>query len=83
MFLLDATYRVTLYSLTLSFVAVRTKWDYQVPGKFLFLTQDETTDATTEALVILQEWNCRRTTEIDMANVSTEEIPATKSVFPG
>lgn len=81
LFLLDATYRVTRYSLPLFFVVVRTNVDYQVVGSFII--QDETTDATTEALAILQQWNCQWAPKFAMTDMCAEEISAIESVFPG
>ena len=54
-YLLDATYKTTKYSIPLFFLAVKTNVDYQIAGSFG--VQDETTDAISEAVVILKSWN--------------------------
>ena len=53
--LLDASYNTTKYSIPLFFLAVKTNVDYQIAGSFG--VQDETTDAISEAVVILKSWN--------------------------
>ena len=53
--LLDAAYKTTKYAVPLFFVAVKTNVDDQVVGSFAI--QDETTDATAEALYMLKSWN--------------------------
>ena len=53
--LFDASYNTTKYSIPLFFFAVKTNVDYQIAGSFG--VQDETTDAISEAVVILKSWN--------------------------
>ena len=50
--LLDATYKTTKYLIPLFFLAVKTNVVYQIAG--LFAVQDETTDASSEAVAILK-----------------------------
>ncbi|XP_047134258.1 calcium-responsive transcription factor [Hydra vulgaris] len=52
---LDATYRTTRYALPLFFLVVKTNIDYQVVA--IFVCENETTSAITEALLCIKEWN--------------------------
>ena len=79
--LLDATYKTTKYSIPLFFLAVKTNVDYQVVGSFA--VQDETTEAISEALSVLKNWNPRWKPKFFMVDNCEEEINAIESHFPG
>ncbi|XP_013412961.1 uncharacterized protein LOC106175477 [Lingula anatina] len=81
LFLLDATYRVTKYSLPLFFLVVRTNVDYQVVASFVI--QDETTEAISEALAMVKSWNPSWQPKNAMTDNCDEEIKAIESVLPG
>ena len=53
-YLLNATYKTTKYSLPLLFVVVKTNVNYQI--KASFVVQDENTTDITEALRIIKSW---------------------------
>ena len=53
--LLDATYKTTGYALPLFFLTVKTNIDYQIVG--MFVIENETREAITEALKIIKSWN--------------------------
>ena len=54
-FMLDATYKTTRYSLPLFFVVVKTNIDYQIMGSCI--VQSVATDAIFEGLSVLKSWN--------------------------
>ena len=78
---LDATYKTTIYSLPLFFVAVKTNVDYIIVASFI--VQDETTASITEALSILRQWNPEWKPRHMMIDLCEEEINSIESVFPG
>ena len=80
-YLLDATYKTTKYSIPLFFLAVKTSVDYQIAGSFP--VQDETTDAISEAVAILKSWNNNWKSLAFMTDNCDEEINATEEHFPG
>ena len=55
MLLLDATYKTTLYILSLFFLVFKINVDYQIVGTFI--TENETKRAIKEAFVKFKEWN--------------------------
>ena len=55
LFLMDATYKTTKYSLPLFFICVKTNVDYVVCAEFVLHKED--TDNITEALQIFKQWN--------------------------
>ena len=77
--LLDAAYKTTKYAVPLFFVAVKTNVDYQVVGSFAI--QDETTDATAEALYMLKSWNPQWQPRCFMIDNCDEEILAIRQNF--
>ena len=80
-YLLDATYKTTKYSIPLFFLAVKTSVDYQIAGSFP--VQDETTDAISEAVAILKSWNNNWKSLAFMIDNCDEEINAIEEHFPG
>ena len=80
-YLLDATYKTTKYSIPLFFLAVKTNVDYQIAGSFP--VQDETTDAISEAIAILKSWNNNWKSLAFMTDNCDEEINAIEEHFPG
>ncbi|XP_047124564.1 uncharacterized protein LOC100210608 isoform X2 [Hydra vulgaris] len=78
---LDATYRTTRYALPLFFLVVKTNIDYQVVA--IFVCENETTDAITEALMCIKEWNSKFQPKYFLTDYSNEEINSLESVFPG
>ena len=80
-YLLDATYKTTKYSIPLFFLAVKTNVDYQIAGSFP--VQDETTDAISEAVAILKSWNNNWKSLAFMIDNCDEEINAIEEHFPG
>ena len=80
-YLLDATYKTTKYSIPLFFLAVKTNVDYQIAGSFP--VQDETTDAISEAVAILKSWNNNWKSLAFMTDNCDEEINAIEEHFPG
>ena len=80
-YLLDATYKTTKYSIPLFFLAVKTNVDYQIAGSFP--VQDETTDAISEAVAILKSCNNNWKSLAFMIDNCDEEINAIEEHFPG
>ena len=80
-YLLDATYKTTKYSIPLFFLAVKTNVDYQIAGSFP--VQDETTDAISEAIAILKSWNNNWKSLAFMTDNCDEEINTIEEHFPG
>ena len=80
-YLLDASYETTKYSIPLFFLAVKTNVDYQIAGSFP--VQDETTDAISEAVAILKSWNNNWKSLAFMIDNCDEEINAIEEHFPG
>ena len=80
-FLLDATYKTTKYSLPLFFVCVKTNVDYMVVGHFVI--QNEDASSIAEALEILRSWNPTWQPRNAMCDFSEAEINALESLFPG
>ena len=80
-YLLDASYETTKYSIPLFFLAVKTNVDYQIAGSFP--VQDETTDAISEAVAILKSWNNNWKSLAFMTDNCDEEINAIEEHFPG
>ena len=80
-YLVDATYKTTKYSIPLFFLAVKTNVDYQIAGSFP--VQDETTDAISEAVAILKSWNNNWKSLAFMIDNCDEEINAIEEHFPG
>ncbi|XP_065653455.1 uncharacterized protein LOC136080567 [Hydra vulgaris] len=78
---LDATYRTTRYALPLFFIVVKTNVDYQIVA--IFVCENETTDAITEALMCIKEWNPSFQPTYFFTDYSNEEINSLESVFPG
>ncbi|XP_065642056.1 uncharacterized protein LOC124812106 [Hydra vulgaris] len=78
---LDATYRITRYALPLFFLVVKTNIDYQVVA--IFVCENETTSAITEALLCSKEWNPTFQPKFCLTDYSNEEIRSLESVFPG
>ena len=68
--LLDASYNTTEYSIPLFFLAVKT-----------FGVQDETTDAISEAVVILKSWNNKWKPLAFMVDVTRSQRH--RETFPG
>ena len=79
--LLDATYRTTRYALPLFFLVVKTNVDYQVVA--VIVCESETTEAITEALSVIREWNPDFHPKFAMTDYCREEIAAIEAVFPG
>ena len=65
----------------LFFLAVKTNVDYQVFGSFA--VQDETTDAISEAVSVLQKWNRLWKPKCFMVDNCEEEINGIERNFPG
>ena len=80
-YLLDATYKTTKYSIPLFFLAVKTNVDYQIAGSFAL--QDEMTDAISKATAILKSWNNKWKLLAFMVDNCDEEINAIEEHFPG
>ncbi|XP_065665969.1 uncharacterized protein LOC136087358 isoform X2 [Hydra vulgaris] len=78
---LDATYRTTRYALPLFFLVVKTNIDYQIVA--IFVCEYETTEAITEALMCIKEWNPLFQPKFFCTDYSNEEINSLESVFPG
>nr|XP_047131872.1 uncharacterized protein LOC124810909 isoform X1 [Hydra vulgaris] len=78
---LDATYRTTRYALPLFFLVVKTNIDYQVVA--IFVCENETTEAITEALMYIKKWNPLFQPTYFLTDYSNEEINSLESVFPG
>jgi hypothetical protein len=78
---LDATYRTTRYALPLFFLVVKTNIDYQIVA--IFVCEHETTEAITEALMCIKEWNPSFQPKFFCTDYSNEEINSLESVFPG
>ncbi|XP_065679986.1 uncharacterized protein LOC124806407 isoform X2 [Hydra vulgaris] len=78
---LDATYRTTRYALPLFFLVVKTNIDYQVVA--IFVCENETTEAITEALMYIKKWNLLFQPTYFLTDYSNEEINSLESVFPG
>nr|XP_047142557.1 uncharacterized protein LOC124816872 [Hydra vulgaris] len=68
---LDATYHTTRYALPLFFLVVKTNIDYQVVA--IFVCENETTDAITEALMCIKEWNPKFQPKYFLTDYSNEE----------
>ena len=79
-YLLDATYKTTKYSLPLFFVVVKTNVDYQIVVSFV--VQDETTVAITEALRIINSWTSEWDPKCFMVDNCDEEIKPIRKIFP-
>ena len=79
--MLDATYKITRYSLPLFFLVVKTNLDYQIVGSFVI--QSVTADAIYEALSILNSWNPEWNPSNFMVDYSEEEMSATGKLFTG
>ena len=77
--LLDSTYKTTKYSTSLFFLAVKPNVDYQIAGSFP--VQDDTTDATSEAIVILKSWNNKWKPLAFMVDNFDEEINVIEEHF--
>ena len=80
-YLLDAMYKTTKYSIPLFFLVVKTTVDYQIAGSFA--VQDETTDAVSKAVIISKSWNNKWKPLAFMVDNCDEEINATEEHFPG
>ena len=80
LFLMDATYKTTKYSLPLFFVCVHTNVGYKVVAEFI--CENENADSIAEALRILKEWNDWWNPSYFMVDFSTAEINATEMEFP-
>ena len=80
-YLLDATYETTKYSIPLFFLAVKTNVDYQIAGSFA--VQGETTDAILEAVTILKSSNNKWKPLAFMIDNCNEEISAIEEHFSG
>ncbi|XP_047124446.1 uncharacterized protein LOC105850359 isoform X2 [Hydra vulgaris] len=78
---LDATYRTTRYALPLFFLVVKTNIDYQVVA--IFVCENETTSAITEALLCIKKWNPTFQPKFCLTDYSNEEIRSLEAVFPG
>jgi hypothetical protein len=65
----------------LFFIAVKTNVDYKVVGSFVI--QYETTEAITEALKKLKDWNSSWNPPYFMTDLSEQEMNAIQEVFPG
>ena len=81
LFLLDATYKTSRYSLPLFFLCVKTNVNYQIVGSFII--QRETQISIFEALQILSSWNPGWIPSNAMCDFSNEEIKAIEELFPG
>ena len=79
--LLDATYKTTKYSIPLFFLCVKTNVNYQIVASFAI--QDETTEAITEVLKIISNWNPNWKPKLFMVDNCEEEIQSIESLFPG
>ncbi|XP_065670722.1 uncharacterized protein LOC105849232 isoform X2 [Hydra vulgaris] len=78
---LDATYRTTRYALPLFFLVVKTNIDYQIVA--IFVCENETTEAITEALMCIKDWNPSFQPTYFFTDYSNEEINSLESVFVG
>ena len=78
---LDATYKTTMYLLSLFFVCVKTNSSYQVVG--WFLTQTETESDISEALSFFRGWNPLWKPRFCMTDYCVQEIRALEGLFPG
>ena len=80
LFLLDATYKTTRYSLPLFFIVVKTNVDYQVVGTFVL--EGESAVNIQFALNIFKQWNPTFDPKNAMVDCSTQEFDAIESLFP-
>ena len=78
---MDSTYKTTKYSTPLFFLAVKPNVDYQIAGSFP--VQDDTTDAISEAIVILKSWNNKWKPLAFMVDNFDQEIKRHRGTFPG
>nr|XP_047146875.1 uncharacterized protein LOC124819377 [Hydra vulgaris] len=78
---LDATYRTTRYALPLFFLVVKTNTDYQDVA--IFVCESETTEAITEALTCIKQWNPSFQPKFVLTDYSNEEINSIEYVFSG
>ncbi|XP_063236153.1 uncharacterized protein LOC134538662 [Bacillus rossius redtenbacheri] len=78
--LLDATYKITKYSIPLFFLAVKTNVGYSVVGTFVI--QAESTRLIQEALSIFKEWLPDWKAKFWMTDFSEAEISAIENTFP-
>jgi hypothetical protein len=79
--LLDSTYNTTKYTVSLSFVCVKSNVGYQVVATFILAK--ETTANITEALKIIADWNPGWSPEYWITDFDQREISALENVFPG
>ena len=79
-FLLEATYKTTEYSLPLFFVVVKTNVDYQFVSSFV--ERDETRPAITEALRIIKKRNPKCDPKCFMVDDCDEEIKSVGNISP-
>lgn len=78
--LLDATYKMSRYSMPLFFLVVPTNTSYQVIASFII--SKETSDAIGEALEIISKWNPKWKPANWMTDSCAAEINAIERVFP-
>lgn len=81
LFLLDATYKTTRYSLPLFFIVVKTNVDHQVVGTFVL--EGESTLNIKFALNVFKKWNLNFDPKNAMLDCSRQEIDAIELTFPG
>lgn len=81
LFLLDATYKTTRYSLPLFFLVVKTNVGYTVVATFV--TEGETTEHIKAGLKVIKDWNPDFKPLFAMVDCCNEEINAIESLFPG
>nr|XP_047145394.1 uncharacterized protein LOC105848782 isoform X2 [Hydra vulgaris] len=81
MLFLDATYKTTRYSLPLFFLVVKTNVDYQIVATFV--SESETFESISEALVILKSWNEDLQPLYCMTDYCNAEIRALETIFIG
>jgi len=79
--LLDATYKTTKYALPLFFMAVKANVDYQTVASFV--TENETTESTAEALGVISDWNPGWCPEYFFTDLCEQEINTVESKFSG
>jgi hypothetical protein len=79
--LMDSTYKVTHYNITLSLVVIPTNVGYFEAAAFIL--ERETTEAYREALNILKSWNPEWNPNTFMTDYVRREINALENVFQG
>ena len=79
--LLDATYKTCKYELPLFLLCVATNIGYSVVGTFI--VERETSEAITEALHHIKQWNPEWKPSYFLVDFDESEINAIETLFPG